>query len=79
MTLRMTEISALNLKISTNDSRVKVIPDIIEMNIGNIEKHIKISVPSQIVEDTVIFDWNIIGDLEQPIYTPIKRTQLNLT
>ena len=33
---RMTEISALNLKIFTKDSKVKTIPEIIEMNIGDI-------------------------------------------
>ena len=79
LNLRITEICALNLKISGHLNMINLNPLIIDFPIGEINKKFRISVPMEINEEELFFYWKILGDFDMPIYTPIKKTKIFIT
>lgn len=77
--LVMTEISALNLTFVPATPGFTFVPDEIKIFIGQIKVKFRVSVPMGFAEGEYEVEWVTKGDLDQPIYTPIKKTKVIIT
>lgn len=75
----MTEINALNLILIPVTPGFTFVPEQIKINIGEIRVKFRISVPMGFTEGDYTVDWVTKGDLDSPIYTPIKKTSVTIT
>lgn len=75
----MTEIAALNLTLVPVTPGFTFVPEEIKINIGQIRVKFRVSVPMGFTEGEYTVDWITKGDLESPIYTPIRKTSVVIT
>lgn len=77
--LIMTDISALNLIIQGTSDKIKIVPQEIKLNIGENAKKIRFSVPNDVNKGEYYVTWMTNGDLDPPMYTPLRKTKIIVT
>jgi hypothetical protein len=77
--ITVTEIAALNLTLIPITPGFTFVPDQIKVNIGQVKVKFRVSVPLGFAEGTYEVNWETKGDLESPLYTPIKKTSVVVT
>lgn len=75
----LTEIAALNLTLIPITPGFSFVPEEIKINIGQIKVKFRVSVPMGFSEGEYTVTWVTKGDLESPIYTPVKKTTVVIT
>jgi hypothetical protein len=75
----MTEIAALNLTLIPVTPGFTFVPEQIKITIGQIKVKFRVSIPLGFAEGTYEVNWETKGDLESPLYTPIKKTSVVVT
>ena len=75
----MTEIDALNLTLTPVTPGFTFVPEQIKIYIGQIKVKFRVSIPLGFAEGEYEVNWETKGDLESPIYTPIKKTTVIVT
>lgn len=77
--ITVTEIAALNLTLIPITPGFTFVPEQIKVNIGQVKVKFRVSVPLGFAEGTYEVNWETKGDLESPLYTPIKKTSVVVT
>ncbi|KAL4492987.1 hypothetical protein ABPG72_020766 [Tetrahymena utriculariae] len=71
---------ALNLTIQAiSKGSLTLLPSTISLNRGELSTNFRISVPQNLNIGTYTIQWQIIGDLSVPYYTPIQDTTVKVT
>ena len=79
MFITMTEIAALNLTLIPITPGFTFVPEQIKITIGQIKVKFRVSIPLGFNEGTYVVNWETKGDLDSPLYTPIKKTSVVVT
>ena len=77
MYLDCTEIMALNLTFFATTPGFQIVPQPLEMRIGQRRTKFRVSVPMSFPDGVYYIYWTTVGDLEEDqIYTPLKKTRV---
>ncbi|CAD8094793.1 unnamed protein product [Paramecium primaurelia] len=69
----------LNLKLIPSENEFIVNPSSIPLTLGMTLQHFNISVPQSIYDGTYTIYWTLDNELDPPLYTPVKRTLIQIT
>ncbi len=67
---------ALNLTLKSTNPGFSVIPFSIDISLGQTKSKFRVSVPESFPEGIYDIEWETLGDLIPPYYTPVKNTRV---